>query len=86
MLDELRRRHPLLGFALYALTPLAARGQASHVTFEVYTPEGEVYSFNADTASKAMLLAFPDLTPTHPPPQPQEALEPAPDEDEDIFS
>ena len=73
MFDKLRASHPLLGFALYALQPKAGRGS---VTFEVYTPEGEVYSFTGLTAEEAMLKAFPDPHPP-PPPTPQE---------EDIFS
>ena len=51
-LDDLRKRFPHLGFALYALTP------GGTVTLEVIDG-GEVYSFAGRTAEAAILKAFP---------------------------
>lgn len=52
-LDEIREQQPELGFALYAMDPGGA------VTFEVYTPDGEVFTFTGATADEALALAFP---------------------------
>lgn len=53
MLDDLRNRFPELGFSVFAMEP---RGV---VTLEIYTPDGEVYSFVANTMSEAISKAFP---------------------------
>ncbi len=52
-LDELRARHPDLGFALYAYLP------GEPVTLEVLAEEGN-FTFVANTASEAIAKAFPD--------------------------
>lgn len=52
-IDDLRAAHPELGFALYAMEP------GKPVTFEVYTPDGQVYSFTGASAEGAMGQAFP---------------------------
>lgn len=51
-LDDLRQRHPQLGFALYALTP------GGTVTLEVIDGS-EIYSFVGRTAEEAISQAFP---------------------------
>lgn len=56
-IDTLRKRHPALGFALYALEPGAP------VTFEVHD-DGELFAFTGPTAGAAIAEAFP------PPPPP----------------
>ena len=69
-LDELRAAMPRLGFALYALDPGGA------VTFEIVTPEGELYSFAAPTAQSAIDAAFPPLALAPlPPPNPANVFE-----------
>lgn len=67
-LDDLRTKHPDLGFALYAFEP------GGPVTLEVITPDGAVFSFSGPSATGALLLAFP---PALPPPK-QEPTPPAP--------
>jgi len=61
LLDELRKQHPTLGFALYAMTP------GGVVTFEVYE-HGEVYTFTGLTAEAAIAAAFPAQAPEPPTP------------------
>ena len=51
--DEARAAHPALGMALYAMEPGAG------VTLEVYTPDGQVFSFAGADAQTALDLAFP---------------------------
>lgn len=51
--DELRAAHPELGFAVYAMEP------KGFVTFEVHTPDGQVYSFTGATQQAAIDEAFP---------------------------
>jgi hypothetical protein len=52
-LDDLRAQHPELGFAIYAMEP---RGL---VTLEIYTPDGQTYSFKAETEAGVINQAFP---------------------------
>lgn len=52
-LDELRAAHPELGFAVYAMTPGGA------VTFEAYTPDGQVFSWAGPTEQAAIEKGFP---------------------------
>jgi hypothetical protein len=52
--DEVRRQAVRLGLALYALEP------GGPVTLEIHS-EGEVYSFQAESAEEAFTLAFPPL-------------------------
>ena len=67
-LDELRNDHPELAFAIYALEP----GKA--VTFEVITPDSQVFTFSGPTAQAAIDSAFPPREPeTTAPPTPQPA-------------
>jgi hypothetical protein len=74
LLDDLRVKHPDLGFALYAMEP----GQP--VTLEVFTPDSEVFSWTEPTAAAALARAFPeDEAPTDIPPDP-------PARADDIFS
>lgn len=54
-LDDLRAKHPDLGFALYAYDP---RGP---LTLEVHAAEG-VFTFYGPTASAAIEAAFPPPT------------------------
>jgi len=76
-LDEARRLHPSLGFALYAYTPGGA------VTLEVHDG-GEVFSWTAVTEARAWEVAFPVDEPpaevlTRTPPNSSEVVEwPAP--------
>lgn len=52
-LDDLRQAQPEMGFAVYAYEPGAP------VTLEAHTPDGEVYSWQADTLADAIAKAFP---------------------------
>lgn len=52
-LDDLRQQHPELGFAIYAMEPGGA------VTFEVHTPDGDMFSWCGPTAASAIEQAFP---------------------------
>lgn len=52
--DALRAENPDLIINLYAMTP---RGV---VTLEVITPDGETYSWTAETAAEVYVLAFPE--------------------------
>ena len=61
-LDELKAKHPALGFAVFALDP------ADPVSFEVYTPAGETFTWQADTVQGAIDKAFPPAPPAAPPP------------------
>lgn len=54
-LDELRAKQPDLGFALYAIEPHGL------VTLEVFTPDGEMFSFKDVSAEGAMNQAFPPV-------------------------
>ena len=58
--DEVRAANPGFGFALYALEP------GGLVTLEVLTPEGDLFSFPADTAEEAIAGAFPAPPPALP--------------------
>lgn len=71
-LDELRNDHPELGFAVYAMD------RSGVVTFEVYTPDGQVFSFKGPSAQAAIDQAFP-------PKAEETALPPAPAPTESIF-
>jgi hypothetical protein len=70
MLDELRAAYPALGFSLFAMEP------GEPVTLEIYTPDGQVYSFTGATVAAAIQRAFPK--PVVQPPAAQ-YKEPAPD-------
>ena len=59
-LDELRNDHPELAFAVYALEPGGA------VTFEVITPDSQVFTFKGLTAQAAIDSAFPPKEPETP--------------------
>jgi hypothetical protein len=61
-LDDLRARHPELGFAIYAYEP------GGLVTLEVLTPDGKTYPFKAETAASAAALAFPETAEPDPAP------------------
>lgn len=52
-IDDLRAAHPNLGLGVYALEP------GGNVTLEIYTPDGEVYTFKALSLGAALLQAFP---------------------------
>ena len=69
--DEIRAANPELGFGLYAMEPGGA------VTLEVYTPDGQVFSFAGPTQDSVLDQAFPAETLTieptaadPPPPEP----------------
>lgn len=51
--DEARQKHPTLGIAIYGISP------GEPVTLEIFTPDGEVFSFRGKTAQAALDLAFP---------------------------
>lgn len=51
--DEIRAANPVLGLALYAIEP----GQP--VTLEVYTPDGQTFSWTGPTEVHVLALAFP---------------------------
>jgi hypothetical protein len=51
--DAVRAENPELGFALYAMEP------GSDATLEIYTPDGQVFSFAGRTAAEAIDKAFP---------------------------
>lgn len=55
-LDDIRRHYPLLGLALYALEP----GQ--HVTLEIHSAQGQVFSFRGAGEAEVLAKAFPELT------------------------
>lgn len=55
-LDELRKAHPKLGVAVYAMTPGGA------VTLELYEND-QVYSFAGATEQEAIDKAFPPAPP-----------------------
>lgn len=67
-LDDLRRRHPLLGFAVYAMEP------GGRVTFEVHEG-GEVYAFHGKTVADAVEQAFPPPKPKPEPAPPASVLD-----------
>ncbi len=74
--DEIRARHPHFGFALYAYEPQGP------VTFEVHTPEGDVFtSEQFPTSREAMASLFPSPTP---PEEPDDEPQAAPQE-ESVF-
>jgi hypothetical protein len=50
--DDVRRRFPHLGFAIYALEP------GKPVTVEVLTQDGSLFSHTATTAEAALLAIF----------------------------
>ena len=58
-LDDLRKRHPQLGFAAYALTP------GGLVTLEVHDNE-QVFTFEGPTLAAAVAVAFPKPKPPEP--------------------
>ncbi len=60
-LDELREKHPGFGFAVYAMEPGAS------VTFEVHTPDGDVFAFVGATEAAAIESAFPETPEPEPP-------------------
>jgi hypothetical protein len=70
-LDELRAANPELGMALYALEP------GGPVTFEIYAPDGKVFSWRDATAALAIAQAFPpeQPEPLEPEPEPETAPE-----------
>lgn len=51
--DEIRKAHPALGFALYALEPSAG------VTLEVLAPDGEMFTFKGASETDVLVQAFP---------------------------
>lgn len=51
--DELRAANPDLAVSLYALEP------GGLVTLEVITPDGQAFTFAAETAAAAIEKAFP---------------------------
>lgn len=55
--DEARAAYPALGMAVYAMEPGAG------VVLEIYTPDGEIYSFPGPTQQAALDLAFPPTVP-----------------------
>ena len=68
-LDELRNDNPELAFALYALEP------GGPVTFEVITPDEQVFTFKGPTAQAAIDSAFPPREPeTSAPPPPADSI------------
>lgn len=65
--DDIRAANPELAMALYAMEPSGV------VTFEVHTPDGQVFSWTGPTEAHVLALAFPapeqPTTPdTEPPP------------------
>ena len=61
-LDAIRKRHPDLGFCVYAMQP------GGLVTLEIFPPDGEVYSFVGATEEDVLAAAFP--------PEPDQPAEP----------
>jgi hypothetical protein len=55
--DEARDAFPAFGFALYALEP------GGPCIFEVHTPEGDIFTFQAETAEAAVSGAFAEPEP-----------------------
>lgn len=51
--DELRAANPDLAVSLYALEP------GGFVTLEILTPDGQAFTFRAETAAAAIERAFP---------------------------
>lgn len=70
--DELRRKHPTLGFAVYGIEP------DGPVTMEIYT-FGEVATFVAPTLTACIVKAFPQKPSANVllPPPPAPAVPPA---------
>lgn len=62
--DALRAEQPDLAINLYAMTP---RGV---VTLEIITPDGDSFTWSAETAAEAYLLAFPEPVAAEPVPEP----------------
>ncbi len=62
-IDAIRASYPELGLALYAMEPRGA------VTLEVYTPDGEVFSFKGVTQAEVLERAFPTPPAVPPPPK-----------------
>lgn len=56
-LDALRKTHPDLGFAVYAIEA------SGPVTLEVYTPDGQVFQFKGVSEEAVLEQAFPALAP-----------------------
>lgn len=52
-IDEIRKRTPGVGWALYALDPFGP------VTLEAHLPDGRVLTWKGWTASEALQAAFP---------------------------
>ncbi len=59
--DEIRAAHPELGLALYAIDPSGV------VTFEVHTPDGQVFAWRGPTEEAVLREAFPPEPPPPPP-------------------
>lgn len=58
--DEIRAANPELGLALYAMEP------GGPITLEVYTPDGQTFSWTGPTEAHVLALAFPEPTPEKP--------------------
>lgn len=53
-LDEARGAHPHLGYAVYAIEA------GGPVTLEIFTPDGQVFSFHGQSEEVVFLTAFPE--------------------------
>lgn len=53
-LDAVRAANPDIGIALYAYDP------SGPVTLEAHTPDGQVFTWRAETVEAAIAVAFPD--------------------------
>jgi len=77
--DEMRKRHPKLGFALYAYAP------GEGVTLEILTQYGETRCVEAATEEEAIALAFPPGSELPPAPPSEPVTIPASDPKPSIF-
>lgn len=62
--DDIRAANPELGLALYALEP------GGPITLEIMAPDGQVYSFVAQTETEVLSIAFPPDAPAPTDPEP----------------
>jgi hypothetical protein len=62
--DEIREQQPQLGLALYAIEA------GGPVTFEVHTPDGQVFTWRGATEAQVLALAFPPAAPAEIEPEP----------------
>lgn len=63
--DEIRAAYPELAVTLYALEP------GGPVTLEIIAPDGQVFTFKAETADDAIEMAWPSPPSVEPSPVPE---------------